>query len=216
MTLLPKDSIPALLVRNLPRELVMGVEDAFNMGALRAYEASRAMADGHLAHALGQQRHFEMNEAFHKALLAADVQPSPIRGNDLVTGRAGIFTLGRFNIPTGVWINGRRSHTRRQMALANKALVPLVQPSLFEQYSRPSNAVAFFVACFSGSTRVHPHGPVSISIAVPDDEMRGWLFREPLSAFLQRYEPVVGDSQIDLAKPKLKKGKDLASDGGPT
>jgi hypothetical protein len=37
--------------------------------------ASRTMADGHLAHALGQQRHFEMNEAFHNALLAADVQP---------------------------------------------------------------------------------------------------------------------------------------------
>jgi hypothetical protein len=214
MTPLLKDSISSLLLRDLPRELVMGVEDAFNMGALRAYDASRAMADGHLAHVLGQQRHFEMNEAFHKALLAADAKPSAIRGNDLITARAGIFTLGRFNIPTGFWINGRRSHTRRQMALANKALVPLVQPSLFDHYSRPSHAVAFFVACFSGSVRVHPQGPVSINIAVPDDEMRGWLFREPLSVFLKRYEPVVDDSQIDLVRPKLKKGKDSASDGG--
>ncbi|THD11269.1 alpha/beta hydrolase [Metallibacterium scheffleri] len=214
MTPLSKDSIPALLVHDLPRELVMGVEDAFNMGALRAYDSSRMMADGHLAHVLGQQRHFEMNEAFHKALQAADARPSPIRGNDIITGRAGIFTVGRFNIPTGFWINGRRSHTRRQMSLVNKALVPLLQPSLFEQYSRPSNAVVFFVACFSGSVRVHPHGPVSINIAVPDDEMRGWLFREPLSVFLQRYEPIVSESQLDLAKPKLKKGRDSASDGG--
>lgn len=209
-----KDSIPSLLVHDIPRELAMGIEDAFNIGARRAYDTSRTMADGHLAHALGQQRHFEMNEAFHKALQAADAHPSPIRGNDIITGRAGMFTLGRFNIPMGFWNNGRRSHTRRQMSLANKALVPLVQPSLFDQYSRPSHAVAFFVACFSGSVHVHPHAPVSINVAVPDDEMRGWLFREPLSVFLQRYEPVVGQSQLDLAKPKLKKDRGSASDGG--
>ena len=32
--------------------------------------------------------------------------------------------------------------------------------------------------------------------------MTGWLFREPLSAFLERYEAVA--KQEDLAKPKLK------------
>jgi hypothetical protein len=32
--------------------------------------------------------------------------------------------------------------------------------------------------------------------------MTGWLFREPLSAFLERYEAVV--KQQDLAQPKLK------------
>jgi hypothetical protein len=78
-----------------------------------------------------------------------------------------------------------------------------VQHPLFDQYTRPSSAVAFFVSCFSGSPRVNADGPVSISIAVPDRDMRGWLFRESLTTFLERYEPTVGD-QVDLAKPKLK------------
>jgi hypothetical protein len=45
---------------------------------------------------------------------------------------------------------------------------------------------------------------LSVQIAVPDREMRGWLFREPVSAFVQRYEQKPG-AQDDLAKPKLKK-----------
>lgn len=207
-----KDSIPALLVRDLSRELVMAVEDALRQGAFRAYNASAGREDGHLPNVLGQLRHFDMNEAFHRALTAVEAEPNAIRGNELVLGRSGIFTLGRFNIATGCWLNGRRSHTRRHLALANQALEPLVQPSLFEQYTRPRAAVAFFVACFSGSPRVHADGPVSISIAVPDRDMRGWLFRESLTTFLERYEPVVGD-QIDLAKPKLKTNRRTARGG---
>jgi len=181
----------------------MAVEDALRQGAFRAYHASAGREDGHLPNVLGQLRHFDMNEGFHRALTAADAQPNAIRGNELVLGRSGIFTLGRFNIATCCWLNGRRSHTRRHLALANQALEPLMQPSLFDHYTRPSAAVAFFVSCFSGSPRVHADGPVSISIAVPDRDMRGWLFRESLTTFLERYEPVVGE-QADLAKPKLK------------
>jgi hypothetical protein len=70
------------------------------------------------------------------------------------------------------------------------------------------------VACFSGSLNVQPESPVSVQIAVPDREMRGWLFREPLGEFVKRYDaehPV----QDDLAKPKLKKhvGKQQDKDG---
>ena len=214
MTPLPRESIPSLLLNSVPRELVMSVEDALNQGASRAYFSASGMEDGHLPHVVGQLRHFQMNEAFHRALAANEAQPSPIRGNGLITGRAGLFTLGRFNIPAGFWINGRRSHTRQQMALANKALEPLVQGALFEQYQTPATAVAFFVACFSGSLRVSPEGPVSIHIAVPNHDMRGWLFREPLSSFLHRYEPAASDVQVDLVKPTLKKRSDAAGEGG--
>lgn len=209
-----QETIPDLLVRNVSREVVLGIEDALIVGAQRAYAAGRGMDDGHLPHAVGQLRHFHMNEAFQRALVAADASPSPIRGNGIVTGRAGIFTLARFNIPEGFWINGRRSHTRRQMSLANIAIEPLVQPELFGEYQTPSDAVAFFVACFSGSLHVQPESPVSIQIAVPDRHMRGWLFREPLDSFIKRYdqEPM---AQHDLAVPKLKKdiGKQLGKDG---
>ncbi len=213
MTPLPRESIPSLLVRDLPRDLVMAIEDALSSGAARAFGAAHGTEDGHLPNVVGQLRHFKMNEAFHRALAANHATPTPIRGNSLITGRVGMFTLGRFNIPAGSWINGRRSHTRQQMALANEALEPLVQGGLFDPYRPPSEAVAFFVACFSGSLQVSPDAPLSIHIAVPNRDMRGWLFREPLSAFLQRYEPASGEVQPDLVKPKLKKRTGVASEG---
>ncbi len=208
----PKDSIPDLLQRNVPRTLVMAVEEALGVGAQRAHAASKGMHEGHLPHVVGQLRHFYMNEAFHRALAMGEASPTAIRGNSIVSGRSGVFTLARFNIPDGFWINGRRSHTRRQMSFANKAIEPLVQPELFEQYTAPSDAVAFFVACFSGSLHIQPESPVSVQIAVPNRDMRGWLFKEPLNEFLQRYEqqPSVQD---DLAKPKLKKIKKQGNDG---
>lgn len=210
-----QDSIPDLLVRNIPREIVLGIEEALTVGAQRASGTANGMADGHRPHIVGQMRHFHMNESFHRALTVGNASPSPIRGNGIVTGRAGVFTLARFNIPEGFWVNGRRSQTRRQMSMANKAIEPLVQPGLFEQYAPPSEAVAFFVACFSGSLHHQPEMPVSIQIAVPDRYMRGWLFREQLGAFVQRYDQKPA-GQEDLAIPKLrrnigKQGKDGTS-----
>lgn len=206
------ESIPSLLLRSPPRELVMAVDDALPAGAQCAHAASQGMDEGHLPHVVGQPRHFHMNEAFHRALEMGDEMPAIVRGNGIVSGRAGVFTLARFNILDGFCINGRRSQTRGQMSYANKAIDQLLQPELFDQYTEPTEAVAFFVACFSGSLHIHPQSPVSIQIAVPDREMRGWLFKESLNAFLQRYEegPVV---QEDLAKPKLKKIKKLGNDG---
>jgi hypothetical protein len=209
------DSIPDLLLRNIPRTLVMGIEEALSAGAQRAFGAANGMHDGHLPHVVGQLRHFHMNESFHRALSVGEASPTGIRGNSIVTGRVGVFKLARFNIPEGFWINGRRSHTRRQMSFANKAIEPLVQPELFAAYVPPTEAVAFFVSCFSGSVHIQPESPTSIQIAVPNHDMRGWLFREPLSVFVQRYDQKPA-TQDDLAKPKLKKnigqqGKDGTS-----
>ena len=200
-----KETIPDLLVRNMPREIVMGIEDALLVGAQRAYAAARGMDDGHLPSVVGQLRHFHMNESFQRALAAGDASPTPLRGNGIVTGRAGVFTLARFNIKEGFWINGRRSQTRRQMSMANKAIEPLVQPELFADYVPPSDAVAFFVACFAGLLHTQPDSPVSIQIAVPDRNMQGWLFREPIDAFIKRYDQAQESMQDDLAMPKLKK-----------
>lgn len=205
MALPTKDTIPDLLVRNIPREVVMGIEEALSAGAQRAYTAARGMDDGHLPSVVGQLRHFHMNESFQRTLAASAASPSPLRGNRIITGRAGVFTLARFNIKEGLWINGRRSQTRKQMSLANVAIEPLVQPELFAEYVPPSEAVVFFVACFAGTLQIQPESPVSVQIAVPDRNMQGWLFREPIDAFVKRYDqkPVTG--QDDLAMPKLKK-----------
>ncbi|MBY0417197.1 MAG: hypothetical protein K2W88_03940, partial [Pararheinheimera sp.] len=197
-----KENIPQLLMRNISREIVMGIEEALVAGAQRAYEAARGMDDGHLPSVVGQLRHFHMNESFQRALAVNNAAPSPIRGNTIVTGQAGAFKLARFNIKEGLWVNGRRSQTRRQMSMANKAIEPLVQPELFANYEPPTEVVAFFVACFSGSLHSQPESPVSIQIAVPDQYMQGWLFRESLECFAKRYDQIYSPEQDDLAMPK--------------
>jgi hypothetical protein len=197
-------AIPELLIHNIPRALVMGIEEALAVGAQRAFGAARGMDAGHLPHALGQWRHFHMNEAFHRALTAGDAAPTPINGNGIVTGRTGLIKLARFNIADGFWINGRRSRTRRQMAEANQAIEMLVQDDLFDSYQRPEEIVAFFVACFAKSPHVQPDTPHSIHIAVPSRDMKGWLFKETLHAFVRRYDGKPGMQQ-DLAIPTLKK-----------
>lgn len=194
----------------------MGIEDALTVGAQRAYFAANGMDDGHLPSAVGQLRHFHMNESFQRALVVNNASPSPIRGNAIVTGRTGIFTLARFNIKEGIWINGRRSHTRRQMSMANMAIEPLVQPELFSDYEPPSQAVAFFVACFAASLHIQPESPVSIQIAVPNRNMNGWLFRESITSFAKRYDQKPESQQGDLAKPKLKKNIGKQNKNGTT
>jgi hypothetical protein len=45
--------------------------------------------------------------------------------------------------------------------------------------------------------------------------MQGWLFREPIDAFIKRYDQQPTAGQDDLAVPKLKKniGKQQDKDG---
>ncbi|MEG6992879.1 hypothetical protein V1979_39035, partial [Pseudomonas aeruginosa] len=88
------------------------VEDALNTGAMRGYASAKGMNKGHVKNAVGQMRHFHMNEAFNDALVAGNANPTPIRGNGLVVGRSGVIALSRFNISAGVWNNARRSITR--------------------------------------------------------------------------------------------------------
>lgn len=204
MTCSLNETIPDLLVKNINLQTVIAIKEALDVGANRAYRAAHGMNNGHLPHIVGQLRHFHMNETFQQALASVNASPTPIRGNNIVTGREGIFTLGRFNIKEGVWINGRRSHTRKQMSMANVAIEPLIQPELFTDYTTPSNAAVFFVACFAGSLHIQPESPVSIQIAVPDRYMQDWLFKESVDLFINRYEKKAS-AQHDFAIPKLKK-----------
>ncbi|MDC6379925.1 hypothetical protein BW687_007015 [Pseudomonas graminis] len=197
-------SIPELLVQNVPRDLVMGAEDAFEVGALRAYLLTKDMDRNHRKNALGQMRAFQMNESFEEALRAADALYTPLNGNGVVVGQSGIFKFSRLNMSSSFRNNIRRGAIRRQLAEANQAMTQLVQPSLFAQ--EPITAgTFFFVACFSGSLAYQPEKPLQIHIAVPDAEMKGWLFHEPVSKFLTRYDQAA-QQQPDLAKPKLKPG----------
>ena len=200
-------TIASLLVQHIPRDLIMGVEDALLTGAHRGTNAGAGMNPGHRSHAVGQMRHFHMNETFRDALEAAGTNPSEIKGNRVVTAKAGIFALGRFNISNGVWNNGRRSRTRREMAMANLSIEPLVMPDLFETYRPATKATVFFVGVFDRSVQDTAALPMSIDVAVPDHELKGWLFRMPTTEFLSLYESQTStDAQPDLAVPTLKSG----------
>ena len=206
-------TIADLLLQNIPRDLILGVEDALITGSKRGTNAGAGMNLGHRSHAVGQMRHFHMNETFRDALAAANTNPTQIKGNRVVIGKAGIFSLGRFNISNGMWNNGRRSRTRREMALANLSIEPLVLPDLFETYKPTSLATVFFVGVFDRSVQDTMATPMSIDIAVPDHELKGWLFRMSTTNFLALYEAQTADDiQPDLAIPSLKTGIGIAKD----
>lgn len=111
-----KVSIPDLLVQNIDRDLILAIEESLMVGALRAYECSKNMQFGHRPSVLGQMRHFHMNETFHRALEAKNASPTAIRGNEIVTGHSGIFTLARVNTSVN-WRNISRSKNDKQCHL---------------------------------------------------------------------------------------------------
>jgi hypothetical protein len=194
--------IPELLLKNIPRELILAVEEGLEAGAVRAYTAAKNSHEGHIRNVLGQARHFWMNEAYSQSLESVGASPSPIKGNSIVIGSAGIVRLGRFNTLSGPWNSIKRTASRRIMAQANLAIEPLAQPNLFDMNLPVVSVTAFFVAVFSGSLQHSPERPISIDIAVPDSSMRDWLFREPIFQFLARYNQ--SNAQRDGAVPQLK------------
>lgn len=197
-------SIPDLLVAHLSRDLVLGVAEALDAGAAMAFPPVEDMDVGHRSSALGQLRHFLMNERFAEALAVAGASPSQIRGNEVVVGKKGIFRIARFNIAKGPWYNARRSQTRRSLAEANRAIEQLVLPDLFAPPEPITTATVFFVAVFSGKLSESPERPLSLEIAVPDREMKTWLFRETINTFVSRYNSNPSSSQEDRAHPVLK------------
>ena len=200
-----RKAIAELIMQNIPRDLLLGIEEGLNVGAARAFSGAKGMHSGHVKHAVGQMRSFHMNETFNEALVAGGANPTPIKGNSLVVGRSGMLTLSRFNVSARTWNNGRRSAMRRQLAQANQAIEQLVQPGLFSP-TPITEATIFFVASFSGSMAFEPEAPQTIYIAVPDKNMKSWIFQESLESFCSRYFEVENPAQPDMVQPKLKPG----------
>lgn len=202
--------IPNTLVSNLAKDLVMGINDALYAGAERAFLRAKHDATGHRASILGNMRHWCMNEEFFKTLLANGCSPSPLKGNNLVTGKSGIFNIGRINDNNVSWNNLTRAKTRQQLAEHNRFIESLIQPGLFDNPQNIPTATVFFLARFSGSFVEQPESPISVELVVPSHDMRSWLFRESIGLFLGRYEQEV--LQTDKAFTKLK-SKKIQKDG---
>ena len=100
-----------LVVQNVSRDLILAGAEALEAGAIRAYKATVHLERGHRASGLGQMRHFCMNETFNTALTVAGAAPTPLVGNRLVVGRAGMFQIARLNVSTAnPWPRLRRGH----------------------------------------------------------------------------------------------------------
>lgn len=205
MKKLTDETVESLLLQHIPRDFLMGVQDGLGIGAMRGFSAGGNMHMGHRANAVGQMRHLHMTETFWDSLAAAGADPTPIRGNQIVTGQLGIFKVGRFNVANRTWNNGRRSLARRQLALANRAMEQLVMPDLFESRKPIGTGTVFMVTVFDRSIQDSMATPFSVDIAVPDHNMTGWLYRETVDEFLKLYE-TVAETQIDSAVPTLKAG----------
>ncbi|NII56109.1 alpha/beta hydrolase [Luteibacter sp. SG786] len=201
------ETIATLIADTLPRELILTIDELLEAGAARAYQKAIDASDGHLPHVVGTMRHFCMNEGFYAALEGNGGAPTQVRGNRLVVGRVGMIQLARFNTHQGPWNNARRSKQRLVLAQANKAIEPLVIQDLLDPqpYVEPATITVFFAAVFSPHVR-DGERPISIEIAVPDKEMRGWLFREPVELFVRRYTKKT--VQEDKARPTLKINKE--------
>lgn len=200
----PKQILIELFVRNIPRDLVLSMDEALVVAGQRAFLAEAGTEIGHLANALGQSRHFKSNETFHAALKAGNCSPTPLNGNKLVIGRSGIFNLARFTTTPGVWNRAKCSKTRRDISQLNRNLQVAMHGDLFEEASPEVTTVsAFFVSLYSGSTTYLPEAPLSIEVAIPTRNMDGWLLREPISTVLGYYD-AKPTAQVDLAKPTLK------------
>lgn len=205
--------IAELLTHHLQRDLVMGIEDALIIGARRGYLAGHPMHSGHRKTAIGYSRHLHMNEAFSEALEAAGAEPSPLRGNHIIVGRSGMFSIGRFHSNTGLK-GGSRSQSRKDLAEANGVLERVVNPDLFEINRAPTRGSVFFVSVSNPHYNGHEdEDPLSrIEIGVPATDMSRWVFRETTKIFLQRYE--LATPQEDNAQVYLKKGVAKPSDQG--
>lgn len=91
--------------------------------------------------------------------------------------------------------------------MANLAIEPLVTPDLFDAYVPATNATVFFVGVFDRSVQDTASVPMSIDIAVPDHELKGWLCRLTTTEFLKLYDVQhEAETQPDLAVPLLKPG----------
>lgn len=188
------------LMRALTLDNLLRIEEALLVGVERADLEANGRDEGHLPSVRGQLRHFHQNELFHQALVMSGAQPSPLRGTSLVVGGMAGVTIARMSAKDGPWVkNGSRSKLRKQLASINQHAQQLLQPDLFETETRElSSMTAFFVTVFGAEG-------VRIEVAVPDPEMKGWLFREPVSEFVKRYVWAAEQEQADLAKPTLKR-----------
>ncbi|AHY08194.1 hypothetical protein [Serratia plymuthica] len=199
-----KSKIAELLLQHVPKQLLMALSDAVYAASKRSYDYAQKKKLDHRSTALGYDRHLNLNETIHEVFEANGCNPDKLRGNRIVEGRSGIFTIVRESYNDNQWKKLFRSKRKQTLIAENVFVEKMVQPDLFSDGSDVPKATLFIVCRFSGSLHSQPETPMSIELVVPSSDGKNWVFHEPLELFLTRYDVV--PSQEDNAFSALKKG----------
>ncbi|MDY4315668.1 hypothetical protein SOW02_12080 [Pectobacterium actinidiae] len=208
-----KSKVADLIIQHVQKQLLMALSDAVYAASKRSYDYAQKKNLDHRATALGYDRHLNLNETIHEVFAANSCNPDKLRGNRIVEGRSGIFTIVRESYSDNQWKRLFRSKRKQELIAENLFVEKIVQPDLFSDGSDVPKATLFIVCRFSGSLQTQPEAPMSIELVVPSTDGKRWVFHEPLELFLTRYD--VAPPQEDNAFPGLKKGvikKDGAED----
>lgn len=208
-----KSKIAELIIQHVPKQLLMALSDAVYAASKRSYDYAQKKKLDHRSTALGYDRHLNLNETIHEAFEANGCNPDKLRGNRIVEGRSGIFTIVRESYNDNQWKRLFRSKRKQELIAENVSVEKVVQPDLFSDGSDVPKATLFIVCRFSGSLKTQPEAPMSIELVVPSSDGKFWVFHEPLELFLTRYD--IAPPQEDKAFSELRKGvikKDGAED----
>lgn len=206
-----------LIIQNIPRDVLMACEDAYQSGDAKGRSQAATYAKGHRPSAAGQSKHFLINEAFHEALQVHGADPSPLRGTRLVVGKMGIFNIARLNVPNHKWTNISRSATRKLLAEYNLAIQrKYVQPDLFASGANPTPTMGtiFIVGVMDGMDANGVAQLTNVMIALPASDMKTWLYMSTITDFVRLYDELETKGQVDKAQPVLKAKKQTGNDQG--
>ncbi|WP_097758435.1 hypothetical protein [Escherichia coli] len=199
-----KSKVADLIVQNVSKQLFMALSDAIYAASKRSYDYAQKKKLDHRSTALGYDRHLNLNETIYEVFEANGCNPGKLRGNRIVEGHSGIFTIVRESYTDNQWKRLFRSKRKQELISENVFVEKMVQPDLFSDGSDVPKATLFVVCRFSGSLQIQPEAPMSIELVVPSSDGKRWVFHEPLELFLTRYDVV--PSQEDNAFPGLKRG----------
>lgn len=194
-------------MRDIPRDALMAFEDACFGGDHIGRMRSASYALDHRSRVAGQNKHFAMNEAFHEALAVHGGEPSSLSRSCPVIGRFGIFSIARLNLSGHEWSKlARAGVTRKRLAELNVLIRrKYVQPDLFVTgVEEVHQGAVFIVGLMDGLDANKIPQLTQVMIAVPDPDLKGFLYIKPLREFIQLYDQAQVVAPIDAAIPKLK------------
>lgn len=200
------EQLERLIVEQIPRDVIMALEDAYKSGDERGRMVASEFAKGHRPSAAGSAKHFHINETFHEALVAHGAEPTPLRGTRVVVGRVGIFNVLRLNVPGHKWFKLDRSATRKRLAQLNRSIQHhYIQPSLLdEEVPLPASGTIFVLGVMDGQDSNGVTQLTQVMIALPAPDMQRWLYKKSVAELLDVYDSPETVVQPDNVRPQLK------------